>query len=60
MCWNGCAGADSSRQPASTSLENVAEPKVTLENNSLAVALTARADASFMVENPPACGPIPL
>jgi hypothetical protein len=34
--------------------------KVTFKNNSLAVALTAEPDARFMVENPPACGLIPL
>src|SRR5215211_3249845 len=38
----------------------MAAAKVTLENNSLAVVLTPGADAAFMVENPPACGPIPL
>jgi hypothetical protein len=34
--------------------------KVTFKNNYLAAALTGTADARFMVENPPACGLIPL
>jgi hypothetical protein len=35
-------------------------PKSDLEHDNAAAALTAAADAGFMAQNLPACGPIPL
>jgi hypothetical protein len=60
MCWSGCAGVKRRFRPQAYLVSLEKRSKSNPEDDIFAAPLTAMADARFMAENLPACGPIPL